>query len=158
MDISQAVTEAISVPVTEAGFFLEDVNVTSLGNRRVVTCIVDGEVNLNLDEVTLLSKQISAILDEAEFMGSTPFTLEVTSPGIDRPLTTPRHWRKNLTRLVRAVMVNGEVVAGRIEAVHDESASLAVEAKKEIHKIELPFVEIKRAVVEIEFNRKDEAF
>ncbi len=158
MDISQAVTDAISAPITQAGFFLEDVSVNSHGNRRVVTCIVDGEVNLNLDEVTLLSKQISAILDEAEFMGSTPFTLEVTSPGIDRPLTTPRHWRKNLTRLVRAVMVNGEVVAGRIEAVHDESACLVVEAKKEIHKIELPFVEIKRAVVEIEFNRKEDAF
>ncbi len=158
MDIAKAITEAITGPVTQAGFFLEDLNVTSLGNRRVVTCIVDGESSLNLDEVTLISKQISAILDEATFMGQTPFTLEVTSPGIDRPLTKPRHWRKNLTRLVRAVMVNGEIISGRIEAVHDESACLLVEAKKEIHKIEVPFVEIKRAVVEIEFNRKGDDF
>jgi ribosome maturation factor RimP len=154
MDIAQAVTEAITTAVSEAGFYLEDVNVTSLGKRRVVTCVVDGEVNLNLDEVTLISKQISAILDEASFMDQTPFTLEVTSPGIDRPLTQPRHWSKNLTRLVRAVMVNGEVITGRIDVVHDESVCLLVEIKKEVKKIEVPFVEVKRAVVEIEFNRR----
>lgn len=158
MDISQAITEAIAAPIAEVGYFLEDVNVTSLGNRRVVTCVVDGEAGLNLDEVTQLSKQISAILDDADFMGQTPFTLEVTSPGIERPLTAPRHWRKNLTRLVRTVMVNGEIITGRVEAVHDESACLIVETKKEIHKIEVPYVEIKRAVVEIEFNRKGDDF
>ena len=158
MDISQAITEAIAAPIAEVGYFLEDVNVTSLGNRRVVTCVVDGEAGLNLDEVTQLSKQISAILDDADFMGQTPFTLEVTSPGIERPLTAPRHWRKNLTRLVRTVMVNGEIITGRVEAVHDESACLIVETKKENHKIEVPYVEIKRAVVEIEFNRKGDDF
>lgn len=158
MDISQAISEAIAAPIAAAGYFLEDVNVTSLGNRRVVTCMVDGDAGLNLDAVTQLSKQISGILDEADFMGQTPFTLEVTSPGIERPLTKPRHWRKNLTRLVRTVMVNGEIITGRIEAVHDESACLIVEAKKEIHKIEVPFVEIQRAVIEIEFNRKGDDF
>jgi ribosome maturation factor RimP len=154
MDIAGRITQALTSAVADAGFYLEDVSVTSLGKRRVVTCIIDGEENLNLDEVTLISKQISEILDEEPFLGETPFTLEVTSPGIDRPLTQMRHWRKNLTRLVNATMVNGEIISGRIDAVHDESVCVLVQVKKELHKVEVPFSEIKRAVVEIEFNRK----
>lgn len=153
MSLVQSITDAITPVVDAAGLFLEDVHIASPGNRRVVTVVVDGTVNLNLDEVTVITKEISAVLDEAEFMGATPFTLEVTSPGVDRPLTLPRHWQKNITRLVKSVMVNGEVVTGRVEVVHDESVCVIVEGKTP-HKIELPFVEIKRAQVEIEFNRK----
>lgn len=153
MSLVQSITDAITPVVDAAGIFLEDVHIASPGNRRVVTVVVDGSVNLNLDEVTVITKEISAILDTAEFMGQTPFTLEVSSPGVDRPLTLPRHWQKNITRLVRSVMVNGEVVIGRVDAVHDESVCVIVEGKNP-HKIELPFIEIKRAQTEIEFNRK----
>lgn len=151
MSLVQSITDAITPAIEAAGFFLEDVHIASPGNRRVVTVVVDGSVNLNLDEVTVITKEISAVLDESEFMGQTPFTLEVSSPGVDRPLVLPRHWQKNMSRLVRSVMVNGEVVTGRVDAVHDESVCVIVEGS---HRVELPFVEIKRAQVEIEFNRK----
>ncbi len=153
MSLIQSITDAITPAVEAAGFFLEDVHVASPGNRRVITAVVDGIVNLNLDEVTVIAKEISAILDDSEFLGDTSFTLEVSSPGVDRPLTLPRHWQKNITRLVRSTMVNGEVVTGRVDAVHDESVCVIVEGKVP-KKVELPFVEIKRAQVEIEFNRK----
>ena len=153
MSLVQSITDAITPAIDAAGFFLEDIHIASPGNRRVVTVLVDGIVNLNLDEVTVITKEISAILDLAEFMGETPFTLEVSSPGVDRPLILPRHWHKNMDRLVRSVMVNGEVVLGRVDAVHDESVCVIVGGKN-LKKVELPFVEIKRAQVEIEFNRK----
>jgi ribosome maturation factor RimP len=153
MGLVQSIADAITPVVESAGYFLEDVHVASPGNRRIVTGVVDGTANLNLDEVTVITKEISAILDESEFLGDTPFTLEVSSPGVDRPLTLPRHWLKNMTRLVRSVMVNGEIITGRVDAVHDESVCVIVEGKVP-HKVELPFVEIKRAQVEIEFNRK----
>ena len=153
MALIQSITDAITPAIDAAGLYLEDVHMASPGNRRVVTVIVDGNTNLNLDEVASITKEISAILDLAEFMGDTPFTLEVSSPGVDRPLTVPRHWQKNLERLVRSVMVNGEVITGRVNAVRDESVCVMVEGKNP-KKVELPFVEIKRAQVEIEFNRK----
>ncbi len=153
MALIQSIIDAITPAIDAAGLFLEDVHMASPGNRRVVTVIVDGEVNLNLDEVASITKEISAILDLADFIGDTPFTLEVSSPGIDRPLALPRHWRKNIDRLVRSVMVNGEEITGRVNAVHDESVCVVVEGKSP-KKVELPFVEIKRAQVEIEFNRK----
>jgi ribosome maturation factor RimP len=151
MSLVQSIKDAITPAVDAAGYFLEDVHIASPGNRRVVTIVVDGSVNLNLDEVTAVTKVISAVLDV--FMDDSPFTLEVSSPGVERPLTLPRHWQKNLNRLVRSIMVNGEEVIGRVEAVHDESVCVIIESA---HRVELPYVEIKRAQVEIEFNRKDE--
>lgn len=155
MDLAQEIRSAITSAVELNGLILEEVLITAPGNRRLITCVVDSIGPINLDEVTVASKEIAAILDEAEFLGETPFTLEVTSPGVDRPLTEPRHWLKNVGRLVRSVMVNGEVVSGRVDAVHDESVCVII-SDKAAKKIELPFVEIKRAQVEIEFNRKGE--
>ncbi len=156
MSLAQMIQDALGPIVREAGFYLEDVLIASPGNRRVVTCVVDGEKSLNLDEVTLISREIAALLDEAPFMGETPFTLEVTSPGVDRPLTQGRHWKKNHTRLVRAVMISGEVISGRILDSDDHSVRLSIE-EKVTREVELQFTEIKKALVEIEFNRKDEA-
>jgi ribosome maturation factor RimP len=150
MSLVQSIKDALTPAIDAAGYFLEDVHVASPGNRRVVTVVVDGIVNLNLDEVTSITKEISAILDV--FMDDSPFTLEVSSPGVDRPLTLPRHWQKNMSRMVRSVMVNDEVVTGRVDVVHDESVCHVVDGT---HRVELPFVEVKRAQVEIEFNRKD---
>ncbi len=155
MDLAQEITNAITSAVESNGLILEEVLITTPGNRRLITCVLDSAESINLDEVTTASKEIAAILDAAEFLGERPFTLEVTSPGVDRPLTQPRHWAKNIGRLVRSVMVNGEVVTGRVDAVHDESVCVIVPGKV-AKKVELPFVEIKRAQVEIEFNRKGE--
>jgi ribosome maturation factor RimP len=89
-------------------------------------------------------------------MGETPFTLEVTSPGIDRPLTLPRHFAKNVTRLLKVVKTDGEVFTGRIASNTDTEITLTVTEKKTTSDVVLAIADIKRAVVEIEFNRKDE--
>jgi ribosome maturation factor RimP len=89
-------------------------------------------------------------------MGETPFTLEVTSPGVDRPLTQPRHFAKNADRLLKIVKVDGSEVSGRILSNTDHSVTLTVTLKKEVTEQKVPLADIKRAVVEIEFNRKDD--
>jgi ribosome maturation factor RimP len=156
MAIKDQIAELISPALQEAGYFLEEVNLVTPGNHRIVTVIVDGESALNLDQVTVASKLVSELLDEATFMGETPFTLEVTSPGIDRPLTLPRHFAKNLTRLLKVVKVDGEVVTGRITSSTDVDVTLTVTEKKSTSDITVAIADIKRATVEIEFNRKDE--
>ena len=117
---------------------------------------VDGDAALNLDQVTVASKLVSELVDEAPFMGETPFTLEVTSPGIDRPLTLPRHFAKNVTRLLKVTQSDGVVVTGRITSNTDVDVTLSVVEKKETKEVTILLADIKRAVVEIEFNRKDE--
>lgn len=157
MSLTQSITELIEPAVTEAGFFLEEVQNTSAGSHRIVTCIVDGQTPLNLDQVTVVSRLISDLLDSANFMDETPFTLEVTSPGVDRPLTLPRHWNKNLTRLVKVTLQDGSVTTGRLTEFNEATAILVENIKGRIKTHQVNFSDIKRAVVEIEFNRKEKA-
>ena len=156
MAIKNQIAELITPALHEAGYFLEEVNLVTPGNHRIVTVIVDGESALNLDQVTVASKLVSELMDVAPFMGETPFTLEVTSPGTDRPLTLPRHFTKNITRLLKVTKTDGAVVTGRITSNTDSDVVLSVVEKKETKEVIVPIADIKRAVVEIEFNRKDD--
>jgi ribosome maturation factor RimP len=155
MALKDQISEHITPALHKAGYFLEDVNLVSPGQHRIVTVIVDGESALNLDQVTVASKLVSELLDEATFMGETPFTLEVTSPGIDRPLTLPRHFAKNVDRLLKVTKTDGVVVTGRILANTDSDLTLSVTEKKDVKEVVISLGDIKRAQVEIEFNRKE---
>ena len=155
MALKDQVSEHITPALQQAGYFLEDVNIVSPGQHRIVTVIVDGESALNLDQVTVASKLVSELLDEASFMGETQFTLEVTSPGIDRPLTLPRHFAKNVDRLLKVTKNDGVVIIGRIQSNTENDVTLEVTEKKEVKEVVIALAEIKRALVEIEFNRKD---
>ena len=156
MALKDQISELVTPAVSDQGFYLEDVHVATPGNHRIVTCIVDGDVSLNLDQVTSVSRVISELLDEAAFMGETPFTLEVTSPGVDRPLTQPRHFAKNVDRLLKIIKLDGSEVTGRILSNTDNDVTLTVLIKKESTEQTVLLSDIKRAVVEIEFNRKDD--
>ena len=156
MALKDQISELVTPALSQAGYFLEDINIVTPGQHRIVTVIVDGESALNLDQVTVASKLVSELLDEATFMGETPFTLEVTSPGIDRPLTLPRHFAKNVTRLLKVVKTDGEVVTGRITSNTETEVTLTVTEKKTTKDVVVALADIKRATVEIEFNRKDE--
>jgi ribosome maturation factor RimP len=155
MSLTHSITELISPAISEAGFILEEVIVLSPGSHRIVTCVVDGESPLNLDQVTIASRLISELLDEAPFMDQTPFTLEVTSPGVDRPLTEARHWKKNLTRIIRVILHDGTEVQGRLTAFDKTHATLVENIKGRMKTHSVAFSDIKRANVEVEFNRKD---
>jgi len=88
-------------PVVRAmGMDLEGVRVTSAGRRRLLRVVVDADGGVSLDAIALASRELSARLDGSAVMGDLPYTLEVSSPGVDRPLTHPRHWRRATGRLV----------------------------------------------------------
>ncbi len=93
---------------------LEAVKVGTAGRRRVLRIVVDADGGVDLDDIAEVSREVSAKLDASDAMGDAPYTLEVTSPGVDRPLTQPRHWRRAIGRLV-IVAVNGEEAAGQAE-------------------------------------------
>ena len=152
MSLVNNLTELLTPAVTQAGFVLEEVTVTPVGKRRLVAVVVDCEDrNPSLDEVTVVSKEVSAILDSYTQMGEMPFTLEVTTPGIDRPLTLGRHWKKNIGRLVKITPKTGEKYIGRIASVNDYAVTIEIKGKES----EISFAEISRAQIEVEFNRKE---
>ena len=139
-DISAAITPALEA----LGFYLEDVTIISAGRRSMLTVIVDGDTHLSLDQVTSATKAIGEKVESVQSLGETPFTLEVTSPGLDRPLTKVRHWQKNINRLVKVVLLDGSEIKGRIKDVNEVSARVD---EKNIN-----YSDIKRATLEIEFK------
>ncbi|MDG4767130.1 ribosome maturation factor RimP [Solwaraspora sp. WMMD406] len=149
--------KAVIEPVVGAvGFDLEDVSVSRAGRRYVVRVIVDADGGVGLDAVAQVSRSISAALDEAESVSGAElitgeYQLEVSSPGVDRPLRLPRHWRRNVGRLVR-VTVAQRSVTGRIVAADDESVRLDVDGTVR----RWGYDEVGAGRVQVEFNRLDE--
>ena len=92
---------------------LEAVRITAAGRRRVLKIIVDADGGISLDDIAEVSREVSARLDAKDAMGDAPYTLEVSSPGVDRPLTQPRHWRRAVGRLVIVPIANGGQPAQR---------------------------------------------
>ena len=140
-------------PLHTFGVDVEAVELTPAGKRRVLRVAVDKDGGVTLDDVADVTREISRILDEeSDVMGEHPYTLEVTSRGVDRPLTLPRHWRRNADRLVKVSLADDESVSGRILASTDESVTLDVDGSPR----EIPYADIDKALVQIEFNRKSE--
>ncbi len=117
-DADQAELTRVLAPVVHAaGADLESVKITAAGRRRLLRVYVDADGGVGLDEIALISRELSARLDATGAMGEAPYTLEVSSPGVDRPLTQPRHWRRAAGRLVRVPLLaasqNGTSPASR---------------------------------------------
>lgn len=154
------VVELLGGLVEREGYDLEDVVVTSAGKRSVVKVVVDSDSGLELDAVARLSQLVSEVLDEENSFGEAPYTLEVTSPGIDRPLTEPRHWRRARGRKVAVDLAGAEQVLARVGRVEESRKSaptvgLVVRGKAGPSVRQVPLAEIRRAVVQVEFSAPD---
>jgi ribosome maturation factor RimP len=150
--------------VGAAGYDLEELVVTPAGRRSVVRVVVDRDEGVTLDDIAEVSRAVSEVLDRNDDgMGRTPYVLEVTSPGVDRPLTQERHWRRNVGRLVTvAVGPAGRTqeVTGRVTAVDGVGVTLAVEAqgkpgakKRPPTPRDVPWAELGAGRVQVEFGR-----
>ena len=146
MSNKEQVLAVITPAIESLGFYIEDITITSAGKRSMLTVIVDGDTHLSLDQVTVATKAISEIVENLPTLGNNPFTLEVTSPGLDRPLTKPRHWRKNQDRLIKIVLTDGKEISGRIK----DSTETSVTVDEKV----INFADIKRATLEVEFKKE----
>jgi ribosome maturation factor RimP len=133
------------------GLDVEAVELTPAGRRRLLRVAVDKDGGVTMDDIADATREVSRVLDSSDVMGEQPYTLEVTSPGTDRPLTLPRHWRRNQGRLVKVALTDGRAVTGRITASDDARAVVDVDGSTE----ELAFDAVAKAKVQIEFNRKE---
>jgi ribosome maturation factor RimP len=142
-------------PVVHAlGMDLESVKVTSAGRRRLLRIVVDSDHGVSLDDAAHASRELSARLDASDVMGDLPYTLEVSSPGVDRPLTQPRHWQRARGRLVRVPLSESpsNPVQGRV--VEADATDVVLDINGTQRRIGYP--ELGAGVVQIEFDRPDE--
>jgi ribosome maturation factor RimP len=130
------IADVIRPVVAAAGMDLESVRVSAAGRRRLLRVVVDSDQGVSLDDAATISRKLSAELDTVAVMGDFPYTLEVSSPGVDRPLTDPRHWRRAVGRLVQVTVtgagdagVSGSV-SGRVVAADSDGVTLDVEGTR----------------------------
>ncbi|MFJ8443611.1 ribosome maturation factor RimP [Kitasatospora griseola] len=143
----------------EAGLDLEEVKVTQAGSRRQVQIDVDADGGVDLDAIAEFSRLVGQALDESNLMGDAPYLLEVGSPGAERPLNEPRHWRRATGRLAAIKLVDGAELTARVLESDEDGALVEVQPVKgrgRPKERRLEFAEIARARVQVEFNRKDE--
>lgn len=138
-------------PLAAAGFDVEAIDLTPAGKRRLLRVAVDKDGGVTLDDIAEATKEVSRVLDDSDVMGEQPYTLEVTSPGTDRPLTLPRHWRRNQGRLVKVTLADGSTVAGRITGSDELQAVLDVDGRP----AEVGYGDVAKAKIQLEFNRKE---
>ncbi len=152
MAVADAVRGLASDAAGAAGLVLEDVAVQSAGRRRIVRVVVDlpddAVGGVPMDAVATVSQLLSQRLDDSDAMGGAPYVLEVTSPGVDRPLTQRRHWMRARGRLVRVTLREGGTHTGRLTDVTDDG--VVVEGRTVV------WDDLDRGRVEVEFNRRDD--
>jgi ribosome maturation factor RimP len=147
--LSQSRLRELVEPVVEtAGYDLEEITVSPAGRRSVVRVVVDRDGGVDLDAVAQVSRAVSVALDQTDAFGEAAYVLEVTSPGVDRPLTEPRHWRRNIGRMV----ATGETT-GRISAADETGVTIDVDGQSET----IGFSELGHGRVIVEFRHHEDA-
>lgn len=146
---SSGIADALRDQLTVLGLDLEAVELAPAGKRRVLRIAVDKDGGVTLDDIADATRAVSGELDDSDVMGETAYTLEVTSRGVDRPLTEPRHWRRNRDRLVKVVLREGVELTGRVGDSDDVGVTLDVSDTSR----RIAYGDIAKALVQIEFNR-----
>jgi len=134
--------------VRAAGFELDQLDVRAAGRRHTVKLVVDGDSGVGLDDIARLSRAASAELDQNEHLIGGSYTLEVTSPGTDRPLTLPRHWRRAFLRQVAVRLHEGATLTARVGRAGEDSVTVLVDGARR----ELAYADVAHAAVQVEFR------
>jgi len=149
-DTRDRLAAALTGPIGLLGLDLEAVDLTSAGKRRILRVAIDKDGGVTMDDIADATREVSRVLDGTDLMGRQAYTLEVSSPGVDRPLTLPRHWRRNTGRLVKVALAAGAPMTGRITETDDDGAVLDVGGAER----RLEYAEVKKAKVQIEFKKE----
>ena len=161
MPTEERVSQLVAGLIARRGLDLESVRITAAGGPQArVTITVDGDETVDLGTIAELSSEVSAALDDAGDFGETPYLFEVTTPGVERPLVEPRHWRRARGRKVRvrlredAPTPDGKpVFDARVGAATDTEVALVLGGKRAPHRVTVPLADIGSAVVQVEFSR-----
>lgn len=155
-DLADRLRVLLQDPISSAGADIEAVQVQRAGARRLVRLLVDKDGGVTMDDVAELTGVVSRLLDVSPIMGDAPYVLEVSSPGVERPLTLPRHWRRNVGRKVRVRLKDDDhVVLGRVTDFDERAETVTIEPERGEPRRVLPLTDIGRAVVQVELERSD---
>ena len=147
----EQVSELLSDEFARFGYEIDDVLFDVHAKPPRIRVIADGETPLDLEAVAELSRRASALLDTVD-TGQAPYTLEVSSPGVDRPLTAEKHFRRARGRRVEVSLTDGSDLTGRLGPTADGVVQIVVRRGRDFEVRRLPLTDIRKAVVQVEFS------
>ncbi|MCV7379638.1 ribosome maturation factor RimP [Mycobacterium alsense] len=145
------VIELLGGEFVRAGYEIEDVVIDTRARPPRITVIADGDDPLDLDTIATLSRSASALLDGLDGTAQR-YVLEVSSPGVDRPLTTEKHFRRARGRRVEVALSDGSRLTGRLGETRDGAVALVVRVGRDWALREIRLGDITKAVVQVEFS------
>ncbi len=145
------VIELLSGEFVRAGYEIEDVVIDTRGRPPRITVIADGDTALDLDTIATLSHSASNLLDSLDGIADR-YVLEVSSPGVERPLTSEKHFRRARGRKVELALSDGSQLTGRVGETRGDKIALVVREDRDWTVREIPLIEIVKAVVQVEFS------
>ncbi|OBH08664.1 ribosome maturation factor RimP [Mycobacterium sp. E1747] len=150
------VIELLGDEFARAGYEIEDVVIDGRTRPPRITVVADGDEALDLDTIATLSRSASTLLDGLDDVAER-YVLEVSSPGVDRPLTSAKHFRRARGRKVDIVLSDGSRLAGRVGETHDGAVALVVREGRDYRVRDIPLADIAKAVVQVEFSPPTQA-
>jgi len=142
------VIELLGEEFARAGYEIEDVVIDTGTRPPRITVIADGDDPLDLDTIATLSRSASALLDGLDSIRDR-YVLEVSSPGVDRPLTSEKHFRRARGRKVEMALSDGSQLTGRVGETRDHTVALVVRDGRDWTVREIPIAEIVKAELEL---------
>lgn len=160
-DKTEMIGTVVEPVLTEAGYDLEEIALLTPPGRRDVRIVVDRDGGASLDAIAELSRAVDEALEASKVMGEQPYDLELTTPGVGRPLTAERHWRRSTGRTVKVAYtdtdgVDKDVVA-RIGPIAEGTVTLVKADKGRLSTVDIVLDTVTRAVVDVDFRRPGEA-
>lgn len=150
------VIELLGGEFARAGYEIEDVVIDTRARPPRITVVADGDTAPDLDTITALSRSASALLDGLGG-GGDRYVLEVSSPGVERPLTGVKHFRRARGRKIEATLTDGSQLTGRVGETCEDAVALVVRDGRELAVREVPLADIVKAVVQVEFSPPSQA-
>jgi ribosome maturation factor RimP len=149
--------ELLDGEFARAGYEIEDVVIDARARPPRITVIADGDTALDMDTIAALSRSASSLLDAVKSIEGR-YVLEVSSPGVDRPLTNEKHFRRARGRKIELALSDGTQVTGRVGEMRNDTLSLVVHDDRArdwtVRPVSLD--EILKAVVQVDFSPPSE--
>ncbi|HEX5153200.1 MAG TPA: ribosome maturation factor [Parafilimonas sp.] len=148
-NIAQLVNQFLG---SEPGYFLVEIKVKATNNIKV---FIDGDNGISIEKCVQFNRQLYKIIENSSLFSPGSFSLEVSSPGVDKPLKLQRQYLKNTGRNVDVLFNDGSVKSGRLLQVSNDDIiveeTVGKGKKAETRQLVIPFSNIKTTTVQIEF-------